>query len=280
MVGSCTLVLVLTLGQMGPPDFQDPEPGKGWLGDLGDKALTVGKDFGLDTAYIATAPLRWNGTDYLNLGAGLAILGGVMVFDDEINGFFRRHETVRSQRFASYADDMAESKVPFILGGGLTAAGLALGDAKLQRTGLEVMENVILVEGLTTAGKRAFGRSRPFTGKDSQHWSFFGGRDDAMRSFPSGHGSLAFGIAVIVAEEYPDTLWPYVSYGLASTVGWARMQLGAHWASDVTASALLSLAVGKTLVWLHAQAEYPPLVPWLTQEDGHPVVGGQVGFSF
>jgi membrane-associated phospholipid phosphatase len=89
-----------------------------------------------------------------------------------------------------------------------------------------------------------------------------------------------FSIAVVVAEEYPDTIWPYVSYGLASSVGAARVILDAHWISDVVASALLSLAVGKALVWLHAQDSCPPLVPWLATGDGDPVVGAACELRF
>jgi membrane-associated phospholipid phosphatase len=64
-----------------------------------------------------------------------------------------------------------------------------------------------------------------------------------------------------------------VAYGLASLAAIQRVVDDAHWTSDILTSALLSVAVGKALVWLHRQDVYPPLVPWLASSDGDRVIG-------
>ena len=90
---------------------------------------------------------------------------------------------------------------------------------------------------------------------------------------PSDSVTRAFAIAVPIAEEYPGTVWPYVAYGLAGFTAIQRIVADEHWLSDVLTSALLTIAVGKALVWLHRQVEHPPLIPWLAGENGEPVYG-------
>ena len=65
-------------------------------------------------------------------------------------------------------------------------------------------------------------------------------------SFPSGHTTVAFGVATVIATEYADKpAIPIIAYTLAGLVGLSRINDNEHWASDIIFSAPLGWAVGK-----------------------------------
>jgi undecaprenyl-diphosphatase len=61
--------------------------------------------------------------------------------------------------------------------------------------------------------------------------------------FPSGHSAVAFALATAVAPSLPRRLRPAV-FGLAATVGFARISVGAHLPLDVVGGAALGIALG------------------------------------
>jgi hypothetical protein len=72
-------------------------------------------------------------------------------------------------------------------------------------------------------------------------------------SFPSGHTAQAFAAAAILSEEYGYRYkWvPYLSYGLASTVGVLRMANNKHYLSDVLVAAGVGILSTKVAYWTH-----------------------------
>ncbi|MDQ3118249.1 MAG: phosphatase PAP2 family protein, partial [Verrucomicrobiota bacterium] len=80
-------------------------------------------------------------------------------------------------------------------------------------------------------------------------------------SFPSGH--VADNVVIAMSCVLFFRRWGWLCFMLASAVGYSRIYLGAHWPSDVLATALL--AVGETLLvvaalewlWRWAGARWP-----------------------
>ena len=71
-------------------------------------------------------------------------------------------------------------------------------------------------------------------------------RDSALRDglgFISGHTTVAFGLACVVSPYLPRP-WRVAAYGLATTVGVARIVVGAHLPLDVVGGAALGLLLG------------------------------------
>jgi undecaprenyl-diphosphatase len=84
--------------------------------------------------------------------------------------------------------------------------------------------------------KAYFRRRRPFidvvralvVGKEPGSWSF-----------PSGHTCAAFAAAWIASRHWPRA-WPWF-FGVATTVGYSRIYVGAHYPGDVATGAVLGL---------------------------------------
>ncbi len=82
-------------------------------------------------------------------------------------------------------------------------------------------------------------------------------------SFPSYHTSTAFAAAGIIAYNFP---W-YVgvlSFGAASAVGLARLDLNVHYASDVMAGAGIGFFLATSVFFNHQEEQLVShLTPWM-----------------
>lgn len=68
----------------------------------------------------------------------------------------------------------------------------------------------------------------------------FPDKDD---SFPSGHASMSFNFASVVAAEH-GPWWGIPAYGLAAAISYSRVNDGWHWLSDIMAGATIGLSYG------------------------------------
>jgi undecaprenyl-diphosphatase len=75
-----------------------------------------------------------------------------------------------------------------------------------------------------------------------QHGGIHGGLD----SFPSGHATLFFALAVMVYKH--DHRWGIVMFVLATLICLARIMAGVHYPLDILAGALLGMLVAGIMV--------------------------------
>ena len=62
---------------------------------------------------------------------------------------------------------------------------------------------------------------------------------------PSGHTAMAFALATSLSDEIHNR-WATVGlYGLATAVGWSRINDNRHWFTDVAAGALVGITSAK-----------------------------------
>jgi len=206
-----------------------------------------------DTKDIVTSPLRWEKNDWLKASLVAGVTLGLYAFDEEINEWIQdnRHDDI--SEFAEPFGDYKKVLPPLVL---FYAVGHVANNNKVKRTALLTIENVVITGIFTQVMKYSFQRHRPGTGDPYDSWDGPGGGGDHL-AFPSGHVSLAFSIATPIAIEYKDNLIvPPLAYGLASLVGWSRMNDNAHWASDVFIGASLGYFTGKAICKLHEDEKY------------------------
>jgi undecaprenyl-diphosphatase len=117
----------------------------------------------------------------------------------------------------------------------IVAAGLPLlACCELYRAGELTMASVVVSHLLVQLVKRTVGRGRPSLGCDLSAII----QEPDRFSFPSGHATASFAVALSYATVFPRWSGPLLL--LAVLVGFSRIRLGVHYPSDVVVGQLLA----------------------------------------
>lgn len=233
------------------PIFQ-PAPGAASALDLSvpDSAITpLSTEYLLDyprTVWrVVSQPARWSGRDWMAAGAVAAGVGGLFLLDETIKDAMGDSRGDTTEAMADFFRPFGNTTYALGASVGAWAVGEASGSTSLQRVGLNGVQAILVAQLLTEGVKRISGRLRPTYTDDST--DFAGPNGDSRRvSFPSGHATVAFAAAAVVAEEWKDEQpWvPYLAYGLAAGTALSRVHDDKHWASDVAVGSLIGLGTG------------------------------------
>lgn len=213
-----------------PPVFSFDEAG----------ALAAG-----DATGVLLAPLHWDGTDWLKFGgAAAAVVATGFLLDNRLHDASQRSRTT-SRDDAAVTIQKFGAEYSFAILGGFAVVGLAAKDRGAMNVAVDGLLASAIASGIVAPmSKLAVGRARPNAGEGADSFAPF----SSNASFPSGHTTQAFAVASVVAA-HDGRLWvSVVSYGLAGSVGLARIEQDAHWASDVLAGAILGTVVGNAVV--------------------------------
>ena len=138
--------------------------------------------------------------------------------------------------FENHLDDYLQL-APFVAIYGFEIAGMKPKTDWKNRTAI-LVKGQILNLGMVYLLKKTLKETRP---------------DGTAYSFPSGHTANVFAGATMLSVEYGDEYkWvPYVSYGVATTVGVMRIANNKHYISDVLFGAGLGILSMKVAYWTH-----------------------------
>ncbi len=214
-----------------PPGPQE-RSSKSFASSLGTAVKTIGKD----ELHIIKAPFSLN-TSTMKWDALVIGATGILIANDE---------SVLHQVPASWHDTSINISNAGVYGLGAAASGifvtgLITHNEHATDTGIRSAEASVDSVILYAALKAVLARERPYTGQGegrffTDNWS--------AGSFPSGHATLAWTLASVMAHEYPN--WPMrlLMYGVATAVSTTRVTGGVHFPADVFSGSVIGYGVG------------------------------------
>lgn len=193
----------------------------------------------IDLKDLVRGSIDAEGKAWGKFGLSLALVAAMHSADDQLRAGLDPSGAARS---AEVIRPLGQEAGLALLVGSWTLGDLA-GRPTLQRIGRDGLEATVISAGvLAPLIKKIAGRERPRREMGS---GVFGG---SGQSFPSGEVTQAFTIASVVSAHSNRKWVKGLAWTLATATAWQRMELDAHWASDVTAGALLGTAVGRWVV--------------------------------
>jgi membrane-associated phospholipid phosphatase len=217
------------------PPYSRPIDWKTLVPNIADDQLPI---WGFPTKVV-------RGKDWKPTLAFLAVTATLFATDPQTGSYF--HNTTAFHGFNNVFSSTNTSAMIAAAPASLLIAGLIRKDHYERNTALLAAEAVADVEILDVAMKYGTKRLRPnefnHTGNYNDSW-WEGGT-----GFPSGHTISAFAVATVISRRYPHQRWlPFVSYGLATAIGFSRMTTSAHFAGDVFVGSVLGYAISRFVV--------------------------------
>jgi hypothetical protein len=193
-----------------------------------------------DAELYVTAPLRWDGEDWVAFGGTLALIGAAHSLDGRVRSHFANDSNGLNggQDKNSLRDALPTVAV---IGATWAYAGF-LGDSDGYRETWRLVEAGILSTATGEALSYAAGRERPDGTPSPNEWRAGGD------SFPSVHASAAFAVGTVFAESGNDDYrWirRFVGYGIATATAYVRVRENVHWLSDTVAGSALGIATAR-----------------------------------
>lgn len=123
-------------------------------------------------------------------------------------------------------------------------------DQPLLKDAVYIGTSVIEALGITYGLKYIVDRDRPYV-KYPDKIHAYGAPDEDSPSFPSGHTAAAFSLATSLSITYPK--WYVIAPAAvwACGVGFARMNQGVHYPSDVLAGAAIGVGCGFVNIYIN-----------------------------
>lgn len=232
--------------------------------------------FGRDFKYIFTSPLRLGKSDVFPLSAIILGTYGLMVLDEDIRDSVQDSGSNSWDEIFSFSKQFGDGRVTLPIAGIFYLAGEIFHDEKSRDTGISALESFIFSGIICQTLKVLTGRSRPYRGEGSG--KFYGPTfDNAKLSLPSGHATVAFSLASVIASEYDSLLVDISAYTIASLTAASRVYHDKHWTSDVALGAVIGTLVGRAVVYQNKKenTENTGIFPWARAKE----MGFEVGFA-
>jgi membrane-associated phospholipid phosphatase len=226
------------------------------------------KGYFSDTARIVVSPTTWDGSDWLTAALVVGAASGISLADADIKNFSHRNQNAIDDSFANIGNSIGNPLFVLPPLGLFYLYGHIYDDQIARRTALLAVESLAVSGFFTWTLKEILQRPRPATAESSTTWNG-PGKKIGDYSFPSGHTTVAFSVASVLADQYDSN--PYIApiaYGLATLTGLSRIYSDKHWASDAFFGAAIGYYTGKAVVRYHAAdgATALKLIPVVSQQ--------------
>ncbi len=189
------------------------------------------------------SPFHWNGTQWITAGV-LAGSECALIFangDKNIHFIAQRNRTNFTNHIENdIGDPFGDGIYPAIIVGSSYIIGCIFHKDHPKHLAMLSAKSLAISGATCFIIKSVAERYRPDQGDNPEHWLGPKGMF-SLDAYPSGHATVAFATAGIIAMEYPRPLIiPILAYSLATITAYGRINGNYHWGSDV----LLGGAIG------------------------------------
>jgi membrane-associated phospholipid phosphatase len=181
----------------------------------------------------------------LSATALVVVFWGLLQLDVPVARFMRSVHLPWLEFLGDLAHRLGGGPSLLILSTSLLAAGWLRRQPVWRQAGLEGLIAHGIVAVAVQSLKHLVGRPRPRL-MHGNGLAFGPSWDEGLDSFPSGHTSASFAVAVVLAHHFPRARWWF--YALATAVGLSRVLRGSHFPTDVIAGVTLGVLVGTVVV--------------------------------
>jgi len=231
-----------------------------------------------DAKYIFTSPQRVDKSHLIPIIVASGLTVGLMAVDEDVREYARNHHNQEASEFLSiYIAPLGDGRYGVGICSLFYIEGLCFHNEKAKQTGTMGLESMACAGTLSFLGKLFIGRHRPKDNKGA--FDYTGPSSKSYKSsFPSGHVTVTFSLASVIAEQYDNIFVNTLVYGAASGVGFQRIYDDEHWLSDVFAGAMLGTLIGKTIVKLNKDDSQLSLKPIIDSEKGTKGIAFNIAF--
>jgi len=175
------------------------------------------------------------------LATGVAVAA---LTDERLSAFALSHHDRALDRGATMLAPFGEARylVPGLVGSVVVTRLLA--PRPVADAALRIALSYAAADGVESVIKPLVGRHRPSDGRGPWRFRPFRNQEE-WHSFPSAHVVHNLSLATALAIETQRRWVEIPAYGLSALVGAQRVYTGAHWGSDVVASAALAIGVAR-----------------------------------
>ena len=215
-------------------------------------------EFGHETWSFIKQPGRWDGGDWIRLGAiGAASFVLMEEADQPIrDAVHRDHRYVKSAVIEGgrmYGDVYT----PVFLFTGFALTSWIADDHGTWKVAYEIAQSTLYAGGANFIVKTVVGRARPYDEEGAKKFTPFKGIlvNTAHQSFPGGHTVVAFALSTVFSRNVDPVWLKGLAYVPAAVTFVARVYQDHHWTSDDFAGAAVGYFVATWVVDQHEQSE-------------------------
>jgi len=189
-------------------------------------------------------PLDWDRNRWAAAGgiAGVTVLA--MAADTPVRSWVRSRRGEGNAPVFQYGRWVGEGEHILLIAGGLYGFGLFADYQKMRSTGRMLMEAMATAGITSTLIKVIIGRSRPYTGEGAGMFRPFSLKI-SRRSLPSGHSTVGWLTAGVLADQTESTLLDIFWYTTASIVSLSRIYHDKHWFSDTMLGGIIGYTAAR-----------------------------------
>ena len=207
--------------------------------------------FKSETGLFLSQPGRWEGKDWLTLGAIGAGTFELHQYDRSIQHNALKHDKNADSFPVQVGEQWGGFFVTPILGVSLLTHGSLAGSGATKKMGFEIIQSALYAEAISVVMKTIIGRARPSSGENSGTYHMFSLNRNSYNSFPGGHVDAAFSLATVLSRSADSVflkVLPYIPAGLTAA---SRVYKNAHWASDCFFGAAIGYFTADRVMDMH-----------------------------